>query len=363
MNSLTYAGFLTDEGEYHDFPIEYKENPYGEALKKIQNLIDSHDCLIGFNIKFDLHWLRRYGIHFRNTRIWDCQLAEFVFSNQSMPYPALDITAQFYGLEGKLDIVKTEYWEKGIDTDKIPEEILRTYLRQDVEQTRMVFDLQQDRVSFENRTLLSLANQDLLALEEIEWNGMLYNTAESVKWGDEIQIDLDATDAGMREFLNTPQFNPSSNDHVSAALYGGIMKWPDKEEFTFVYADGRKKQKMKNVIREKTLPRLVSPLKGSAVVKEGYYTTNANTLSSLKAVGAVKKFISLLQERSKLEKRRGTYLHGIPKMIKDTDWEPNVIHGQLNQCVAITARLSSSKPNMQNFDKKISRLFISRFKQ
>jgi DNA polymerase I-like protein with 3'-5' exonuclease and polymerase domains len=71
----------------------------------------------------------------------------------------------------------------------------------------------------------------------------------------------------------------------------------------------------------------------------------------------------MLMERSGLEKRRGTYLHGLPEMMKEMDWDENMIHGQLNQVVAVTGRLSSSKPNMQNFDKKISTLFISRYEQ
>lgn len=360
-NSLTYVGLRTDEGDYLDFSIDYGEFGYGQSLKKIQELIDEHDCLVGFNIKFDLHWLRRYGITFKNKRVFDCQLAEFILSNQSCPYPSLDVTAEFYGLEGKLDVVKEEYWKKGIDTDHVPEDILTDYLKQDVMTTWEVFENQQTRVTYENRVLLSLANQDLLALEEIEYNGMKYNTSLSMKLGDEIQIDLDSTDSSMRSFLDTPEFKPSSNDHVSAALYGGVIKWPSKESYIFTYKDGRTAEKIRNIVVEKTMPRLVSPIKGSDLAKEGYYATNEPTLLSLKAVGATKKFIAMLMERSGLEKRRGTYLHGLPAMMEEMDWEPDYIHGQLNQCVAITGRLSSSKPNMQNFDKKISKLFISRY--
>ena len=43
------------------------------------------------------------------------------------------------------------------------------------------------------------------------------------------------------------------------------------------------------------------------------------------------------------------------------NWETNVLHGQLNQCVARTGRLSSSKPNLQNFDGEIKQLFGSRY--
>jgi len=47
--------------------------------------------LIGFNIKFDLHWAARYGIRPPDKcRVWDCQLAEFIITGQKGSYPSLD---------------------------------------------------------------------------------------------------------------------------------------------------------------------------------------------------------------------------------------------------------------------------------
>ena len=56
-----------------------------------------------------------------------------------------------------------------------------------------------------------------------------------------------------------------------------------------------------------------------------------------------------------------TYYQGLPKLITEMNWEYGKIHGQLNQCVARTGRLSSSKPNLQNFDSEIKNLFGSRY--
>lgn len=360
-NKLCYVGLLTHKGEYLDFPIEYGEQPYGTNLKQIQTIIDDHDCIIGFNLKFDLHWLLRYGITGSLHRCFDTQLVEFILSRQSIPYPSLNNTALSYGLSGKLDVVKLEYWDKGIDTPNIPEGTLREYLKQDVIQTWEVFNKQQERITPENKGIISLANQDLLTLLEIEHNGMKYNTTESKRLGDKIQEQLNLIDYEMKQFLNCQEFKPSSNDHLSAALYGGILKYPGIETYTFTYKDGRTKEKTRNCVIERVMPRLIDPLKGSQLAKEGYYATNEPTLRSLRSRGPVKHFIGLVLKRSELEKRRGTYLHGIPEMIKEMDWEENMIHGQLNQCVAITGRLSSSKPNLQNFDKEIADLFITRY--
>jgi DNA polymerase I-like protein with 3'-5' exonuclease and polymerase domains len=56
-----------------------------------------------------------------------------------------------------------------------------------------------------------------------------------------------------------------------------------------------------------------------------------------------------------------TYYRGLLKLATELNWKENKIHGQLNQCVARTGRLSSSKPNLQNFDGGIKGLFYSRF--
>src|SRR3990170_2220747 len=100
-NKLCYVGLRTFDGCYYDFPIEYNDYPYGESLTKIQELVNEHDCIVGFNLKFDLHWLIRYGINLSGKKCFDTQLVEFILHNQSNPYPSLHDTAINYGFEGK----------------------------------------------------------------------------------------------------------------------------------------------------------------------------------------------------------------------------------------------------------------------
>jgi DNA polymerase-1 len=64
-------------------------------------------------------------------------------------------------------------------------------------------------------------------------------------------------------------------------------------------------------------------------------------------------------ELSKLEKRNGTYYKGLVKLREEMHWPENKLHGQFNQCVAATGRLSSSKPNLQNFDSSLQDIFIT----
>ena len=64
---------------------------------------------------------------------------------------------------------------------------------------------------------------------------------------------------------------------------------------------------------------------------------------------------------AKYEKRMSTYYFGLTKLTDQMNWKKGKIHGQLNQCVAKTGRLSSSKPNLQNFDGEIKTLFTSQY--
>ena len=73
------------------------------------------------------------------------------------------------------------------------------------------------------------------------------------------------------------------------------------------------------------------------------------------------KVLQILLTRATLEKRRGTYYIGVPALSDTMGWTNNLLHGQLNQCVAKTGRLSSSKPNLQNFDSEIKSLFTTRY--
>ena len=105
----------------------------------------------------------------------------------------------------------------------------------------------------------------------------------------------------------------------------------------------------------------MQPLKGSELKKEGYFATDEPTLLSLKPNATTKKLIAWLLDRSKLMKLKSTYLEGLPKTIAEMGWTPSMLYSNLNQCVATTGRLSSTKPNQQNFPKEAKRFCVTRY--
>ena len=362
-NKLCMVGLLTP-AEYVAYDIEYSVDPYKESLEQIQLAVDKCDVLVGFNIKFDLHWLRRYGINFTGKRIWDCQIVEYVLSNQELAYPSLNGTAEYYELGSKLDEVKENYWKNGIDTDKVPQEILAEYLKQDVELTEKVMKKQMERINDlpHMKRLISLQNQDVLVLQEMEFNGMIYDYDKSKVLGDELHEQISKLNKKLYDYHAYDSFNPNSGEHLSAFLYGGIIKErfqrPIGHYKTGIHA-GEVKYKWDE--RHKEFPQKIKPLVGSELKKEGFYSTNEDTLRKLKGNAEAKNILQTLLTRATLEKRKTTYYHGLVKLIDEMNWKKDTIHGQLNQCVAKTGRLSSSKPNLQNFDGEIKSLFTTRY--
>ena len=360
-NKLISVGIKKNDEATVTYDIEYSVDPYQELLNDIQIAVNEADVLVGFNIKFDLHWLQRYGIDFKTKRIWDCQLAQFIIMNQSNPYPSLNGTAEYYDLGTKLDEVKENYWKNGIDTDKIPYHILDEYLKQDVELTYSVYIEQQDMIQGKER-LISLHNQDLLVLQDMEYNGLQYEYDKSLILGNELDEQISKLDKRLYEYHMFDNFNPNSNVHLSALLYGGTINYREQEECG-VYKGGARQGevKLKWVDKEKVMPQLFTPIEGTDLAREGQYQTNDDTLKRLKGSEESMSILKVLLTRATLEKRRGTYYMGVPALIDTMGWTSNLIHGQLNQCVAKTGRLSSSKPNLQNFDGEIKSLFTTRY--
>jgi len=386
-NKLCYVGVDVDR-TYLDYPIEYSLDPYGHHLAVIKNYIESADLLVGFNLKFDLHWIKRYVPSITFNHVWDCQLAEFILLHQKSPYPSLDQALARHGLPAKLDLVKSLYWEHGLDTTDVPEDTLRDYLLGDVTGTRNLYELQLEefkRGDPRMYMLFKLQCADLLVLQEMEWNGMLYDVESSLRMADECQSKIDALEQKLVQLVGTGDVNFGSSDHLSCILFGGDVPVRSRVPTERTLKDGTVKFGERWGTTYLRFERLCNPPRGSenAATKglsdddlsklnqerlaqgksrvQRIYSVGEPVLRNVKTRGQGKRIIELLLERSELSKLVSTYYRGLPDIIEEKDWEPGIIHGQINQCVAATGRLSSSAPNLQNFSGDIKPLFRSRF--
>ena len=365
-NKLCLVGIKTPTEEFI-YDIEYSDHGYSKQLAEIQAKIDDAKVLVSFNLKFDCAWLKRFGITFDKTRLYDCQLADFILSGQVNAYPSLNKVAEAFGLEQKLDEVK-QLWEQGIDTPQIPIGILTEYLSKDLDLTASVYKEQCSILSSKPQAmqkLVSLSNQDLLVLLEMESNGLQIDIADMQEASKVITFQMTELRKELDDFFrDSPACfrNYNSGDCVSALLYGGRLTQHERV-VVGQYKSGEKlgQDRYRIVSTEHNLPRRIDPPKGSELKKQGFYATNEETLRSVKASGEIKKAVDKILELSKLDKLNGTYYEGLPKLIEEKDWEPNTLHGQFNQVVARTGRLSCSSPNLQNLPPEVDQFVRSRY--
>ncbi len=86
------------------------------------------------------------------------------------------------------------------------------------------------------------------------------------------------------------------------------------------------------------------PTEGLKKTASGYYSTAANVLEELKKFDN-SGIIQVILEYRELGKLKSTYVDALPEMVNKNDGR---IHTSFNQTGAITGRLASSNPNLQN---------------
>ena len=337
----------------------YKDAVLWDGATSLQYMVDNNDLIIGFNFKFDYHWLAKNGVELSHKTIWDVQIAEFILSHQTHKLPSLNETCERYNIPQKLDVVKTEYWDKGVQTDMVPWQVLREYAAHDAFVTLQCYHAQIKLMSPQQKRLCQLMCMDLHVLREMEATGLPFDEQLCAKRAQEVDERISKIKTQLTAIYPNVPINFGSGDHLSAFLYGGTVKEDGKEHVGF-YKSGDKKgePKYKNIVIEHVLPRLYTPLKGSELQKEGMFATDEGTLRKLKGKKSV---VTLLLELSKLEKLNGTYYKGLVKLREEMHWPEGILHGQFNQTIAGTGRLSSSKPNLQNFASELQDIFVSRY--
>lgn len=312
---------------------------------------------VGQNIGFDLQYLWKEGSIStidRNVYIWDIGHVEYLLSGQSHTYPSLDEMAAKYGLPLKPDKIKA-YWEDGVDTELIPRDELADYLRHDVETTRAIFFKQWEQVCDDEKllNLIRIKMDDILCTTLMEYNGMAFDKDATLWEMMDVNKELHALEERMRDAAKMhgwPEevvFDPAKNEHVSALLFGGWLKFdvqvpvlnPDGTEA--VYKTGPKKGTKKTKKGESSL--LYSgliPGHGKPTKKDGVFKVGDEELTPLVHWKGVPELLSWRA----LKKHLSTYVIGYSELV----WPDGRIHPSINHSATRTGRQSCTKPNLQN---------------
>ncbi len=309
---LTFA-FKATEGYY--VPVPSREDSIKEFLESFSSVFDDETkTWIGENIKFNLLVLKRYDIDLKGN-LFDTTLAHYVIESESRRNKNL-LSAQYLGY---LPLTIEELIGKKVKTyDEIREveiEKLKEYAAENADvtyQLKQVFTpilkaKQVQKVFEEVETPL------LKVLAEMEFQGVNVDTDFLKLYSKELEKQASLSEESVFEQAGT-RFNLASPKQLGEVLFVK-MQLGDKVKKT----------------------------------KGGQYATGEDVLLKLAKENPIVENILNFRQLSKL---RSTYVDALPQLINKRTGR---VHTSYAQSIAVTGRLSSINPNLQNIPVRTER--------
>lgn len=196
-------------------------------------------CIVMHNAAFEISWFLSYQReHFeeflkRGGRIWDTMHCQYIASDFQELYPSLDETAPKWGGEHKIDGVKL-LWQQGVLTKDIDPCLLHEYLvNGDIPNTALCFYGQYNLFAQRNQLPMVFERNDaVLALAYCEFNGVYVDMptarANQKEQEDAIAVLKQTLQGFLPELPEGFEFNWNSGYHMSALVYGGMVKYKCK---------------------------------------------------------------------------------------------------------------------------------------
>jgi len=337
-----------------------------ECTDEIREYLGGFDRVIAHNLKFDYSWLHHYGVDLEGTSLWCTLVVEYLIrGHENIQHLSLEELSRHYGVPPKKDKVKV-YWDAGVETDQVPADVLQVYCEQDAVNAMTIYK-HQTKQAMPFYKLISLEMESLKAFAEMEYNGMRVDLPLVSKTGEEIGEELDAITKELRDILGIE--NLDSPAQKAVALFGGVLKEDilenilDENGEPVLFKTGLRSGEIKQrrAVKETEVNGLFDPVELKIPTTDsGQYSTGKLALAMLKGkTPEQKRVIELLGKRSPLSKLKSGYFDSIPEIQIG-----GFIHGNLNQALTVTGRLSCSKPNLQNIPSRnntVKLCIISRF--
>lgn len=324
-----------------------------------------HVLVIGHNTGFDLQhawamWPDLFWSKLPTLHIWDTQQAAYLLSGHDKLFNSLNQLSEELGLPPKLDRVKLEYWDQGIDTVFVPKDLLLEYLgAADLHNPLAIFRHQWAELE-KNPKLMALAKikmDDILMTTIMTINGMKFDIMLANDKVEELDGQIEELRTRIMEsvhgmFVDSFSFDPDSPTHISLVVFGGSYKvvedvqQEDEAGNALRYKGGQKAGQIKTrkeKVEQTTTGFGLKP--GNAPkLKNGLYSSESDYL----AQHIEHPFIKDVLRYRELQKDVTTYYRGYSKFV----WPDGLIHQQINQAATDTGRQSSSQPNLQNVTKE-----------
>jgi DNA polymerase-1 len=335
--SLVGLGIAWAEGEAAYVPVSHSEGvqlPWDEVRAAIQPFFANPDVpKVAHNGKYDLTVCLRHGLEI-NGPIHDTMVMAWVLDPGSH---SLGLKAQAATL---LDWNMTEITEligsgrKQITMEAVPIAPACAYCGADVDATIRIYKILNEKLHDAGMwDLYTRIELPLLpVLTGMEMKGVLLDTNFLAQMSRRLAQRIFELEQELFTVVGH-SFNLRSTQQLSQVLF---------DEMGFA-------------------------TKGMKRTASGHYSTAVGTLEQLAAspdelTDQQRNVISIIMEQRQLEKLRGTYVDALPLLVNP---ETGRVHTSFNQAGAVTGRMSSSNPNLQNIPirtelgREIRRAFIA----
>jgi DNA polymerase-1 len=273
------------------------------------SMTDTKIGKVAHNAKYDYIILARYGL-VTTPLTFDTMLAEFIIDPASRN---LGLKNLVHARLGEEMIHIEELIGKGknqLSMADISIESVAPYAAADAETTlRLMPILQKDLERTNGTKLLAEIEMPLVSvLAEMEMTGIMLDLPFFKKMSEELTVRMTEIEKRVFESVGKP-FNLNSTQQLSDVLFTHL--------------------------------RLDPPDKGKKTAS-GHYSTSADVLEMLRGKHPV---VDMILENRELSKIKSTYVDALPAAV---DSQTGRVHTSYSQTGAVTGRISSSNPNLQN---------------
>ena len=264
---------------------------------------------VAHNAKYDYIVLARYGLTV-SPLTFDTMLAEFIVDPSSRNLGLKNLSEYRLGEEMTHIEELIGKGKKQISMAEVAIEAVANYAAADAETTLRLMAIEEKELKrVEGQNILDEIDMPLTAvLAEMEMTGALIDTKFFGEMSKELAARLNEIEKEIFGHVGKT-FNINSPQQLSDVLFNHLrLEPPDK---------GRK-------------------------TTTGFYSTSADVLDSMRGQHPVLDFILEHRELSKL---KSTYVDALPAAV---DANTGRVHTSYSQIGAVTGRLSSNNPNLQN---------------